>query len=232
MTLSFEDFPPGHFGTFGPHRVTREEILAFAAEFDPQPMHLDEEAASRSMLEGLSGSGWHLCSIMMRMMFDGYIGRTASLGSPGVNELRWLAPFRPGDDITLDVEVAEARVSRSRPTTGVVMFKMVARNASGQALCEMVSPIIVRRRGSLQGDATFTWWTESGTAKPGQDFMAVSPHQEVIEDGKNSVSLFIPVVGDATRQQPKSFYVVINDPGPGVTLGARTLTMVTIPPSQ
>jgi serine/threonine protein kinase len=92
--------------------------------------------------------------------------------------------------------------------------------------------IVVRRRGSLQGAATFTWWTESGTAKPGQDFIAVTPHPEVIEEGKSSVSLFIPVVGDATRQQPKSFYVVINDPGPGVTLGARTLTMVTIPPSQ
>ena len=78
-------------------------------------MHLDEEAAQRSMLNGLSGSGWHLCSIMMRMMFDGYIGRTASLGSPGVNEVRWLAPLRPGDDLTLDVDVTEARVSRSRP---------------------------------------------------------------------------------------------------------------------
>lgn len=147
MTLTFEDFPPGHFGTFGPRRVTREEILAFAAEFDPQPMHLDEEAASQSMLKGLSGSGWHLCSIMMRMMFDGFIGRTASLGSPGVNELRWLAPFRPGDDIVLDVDVVEARASRSRPTTGIVMFKMVASNASGQPLCEMLSPIIVQRRG-------------------------------------------------------------------------------------
>ena len=99
-------------------------------------------------------------------------------------------------------------------------------------LTDPAARIIVRRRGSLQGEATFTWWTESGTAKPGQDFIAVTPHQEVIEEGKSSVSLFIPVVGDATRQQPKSFYVVINDPGPGVTLGARTLTMVTIPPSQ
>src|SRR3981189_3401558 len=96
MMLSFEDFLPGLLGRFGARRVTREEILGFAAEFDPQPMHLDEEAASRSMLKGLSGSGWHLCSIMMRMMFDGFIGRTASLGSPGVNELRWLATRRPG----------------------------------------------------------------------------------------------------------------------------------------
>jgi acyl dehydratase len=149
MTLSFEDFPPGRFGTFGPRRVTREEVLAFAAEYDPQPMHLDEEAASRSMLGGLSASGWHLCSLMMRMMFDGFIGRTASLGSPGVNELRWLAPLRPGDDITLDVDVAEARVSRSRPDTGIVTFRGVVRNAAGQQLCEMVSPMIVRRRAEV-----------------------------------------------------------------------------------
>src|SRR3981081_919807 len=150
MTLTFEDFPPGPFGRFGPRRITREEIIAFAAEFDPQPMHLDEEAAKRSMLKGLSASGWHLCSIMMRMMCDGYIGRTASLGSPGVNEGRWLARVRPGGDLTLDVDVVEARVSRSRPETGIVTFKCVVRNAAGQALCEMVSPIIVRRRAAEQ----------------------------------------------------------------------------------
>ena len=149
MTLCFEDFPPGRFGSYGPRHVTREEMLAFAAEFDPQPMHLDEEAAKRSMLKGLSGSGWHLCSVMMRMMFDGYIGDTASLGSPGVNEMRWLAPFRPGDDLTIDVDVAEARLSRSRPDTGIVTFKCTARNAAGQALCEMTSPIIVKRRAAV-----------------------------------------------------------------------------------
>jgi acyl dehydratase len=152
MILAFEDFPLGHFGTFGPRHVTREEILEFAAEFDPQPMHLDEEAAKRSMLKGLSGSGWHLCSIMMRMMSDAYIGRTASLGSPGVNEMRWLAPLRPGDDLTLDVEVTEARVSRSRPETGIVTFKATARNAKGQALCEWVSPIIVSRRAAIAAE--------------------------------------------------------------------------------
>ena len=147
-TLTFEDFPPGRFGTFGPRHVTREEILCFAAEFDPQPMHLDEEAAKQSLLKGLSGSGWHLCSIMMRMMVDGFMGRAASLGSPGVNEVRWLAPLRPGDDLLLDVEVMEARLSRSRPETGIVMFRSTVRNAAGQALCEMVSPIIIGGRGS------------------------------------------------------------------------------------
>jgi acyl dehydratase len=117
-------------------------------------MHLDEEAARKSMLKGLAGSGWHLCAITMRMMFDGFIGRTASLGSPGVNELRWLVPFRPGDDLTLDVEVTEARISRSRPETGIVTFKAVARNAAGQALCEWISPIIVTRRAFLAEKAT------------------------------------------------------------------------------
>src|ERR1700675_4073902 len=112
MTLTFEDYPLGHFGTFGRRHVAREEILAFAAEFAPQPMHLDEAAAARSMLKGLSASGWHLCSIMMRMMVDGFLGRSASLGSPGVNEVRWLAPLRPGDDLMLDIDVVEARVSR------------------------------------------------------------------------------------------------------------------------
>ncbi|WP_347263883.1 MaoC/PaaZ C-terminal domain-containing protein, partial [Nitrobacter sp.] len=85
MTLTFEDFSLGRFGTFGPRHVSRDEIIAFASEFDPQPMHLDEAVAKHTMLRGLAGSGWHLCSLMMRMMFDGYIGRTASLGSPGVD---------------------------------------------------------------------------------------------------------------------------------------------------
>src|ERR1700758_3097304 len=154
MTLTFEDFPPGPFGSFGPRHVTREEIVAFAAEFDPQPMHLDEEAARTSMLRGLSGSGWHLSSVMMRMMFDGFIGRAASLGSPGVNEMRWLAPLRPGDDLTLDVEVTEARVSKSRPETGIVTLKAAVRNASGQILCEMVSPIIVGRRAAAAAETS------------------------------------------------------------------------------
>jgi acyl dehydratase len=143
--LTFEDFKPGPFGSFGPYHVSREEILAFAAEFDPQPMHLDEEAAKRSMLGGLAGSGWHLASIMMRMMFDGFIGRTASQGSPGVSELRWMAPLRPGDDLMLDVEIVEARVSKSRPDTGIVTVRNTSRNAKGQVLCEMTSPLMVAR---------------------------------------------------------------------------------------
>lgn len=146
MTLTFEDFRLGRLGSFGPRHVSRDEILAFAAEFDPQPMHLDEEAAKKTMLKGLSGSGWHLCSLMMRMLVDGFIGRSASLGSPGVDEVRWMAPLRPDDDLTLDVDVVELRASRSRPGIGIVKLKSTARNAKGQALCEMVSSGFFQRR--------------------------------------------------------------------------------------
>lgn len=144
--LMFEDFPPGHFGTFGPLHVTRDDIIAFAAEFDPQPMHLDDEAARHSMLGGLAGSGWHLGSLTMRMLFDGFIGRAASLGSPGVDELRWTAPLRPGDDLTMDVEVLESRASRSKPELGIVKFKVTVRNASGETLLAMITPLMIKRR--------------------------------------------------------------------------------------
>lgn len=149
MTLTFEDFQPGHFGTFGPRHVTREEIIAFAAEYDPQPMHLDEEAAKHSMLHGLAASGWHLCSIMMRMLYDGFLHRAASLGGPGIDELSWLAPLRPGDDITLDLHVLDSRVSKNRPQLGNVTFGATIRNASGQKLLEAKWPAMFQRRDAL-----------------------------------------------------------------------------------
>jgi acyl dehydratase len=146
MTLTFEDFKPGHFGTFGPRHVTREEIIAFAAEYDPQPMHLDEEAAKHTMLRGLAASGWHLCSLMMRILYDGFIHRTASLGGPGIDELKWLSPLRPGDDITVDIHVLDSRVSRNRPQMGIVTFAATVHNAAGHTLLEAKWPVMVQRR--------------------------------------------------------------------------------------
>ena len=152
MTLTFEDFKPGHFGTFGPRHITRDEIIAYAREYDPQPMHLDEVAAKASMLKGLSGSGWHMCSLMMRMIYDGFLHKTASMGSPGVDQMRWLAPFRPGDDLTLDVEVIEVRASQSRPNLGIVKFKFSTRNAKGQTISEMITPIMIGVREPASGN--------------------------------------------------------------------------------
>lgn len=146
MLLTFEDFSPGHFGTFGPRHVSRDEIIAFAKVYDPQPMHLDDEAASKSMLNGLSGSGWHLCSLMMRMLYDGFVFKTASLGAPGVNEVRWVAPLRPSDDLTLDVSIAETRPSSSRPDMGIVVMDYTIRNAKGEPLLFAQTPMMIRRK--------------------------------------------------------------------------------------
>jgi acyl dehydratase len=147
MALTFEDFQPGHLATLGPRHVTRAEIIAFAAEFDPQPMHLDEEAARRSMAGGLSGSGWHMCALAMRMQVDGNIIKgPASISGLGVDEVKWLAPLRPGDDITLQVHVVEARASRSQPDRGVVKIRAEMFNASGVMLMSLVSNGLFRRR--------------------------------------------------------------------------------------
>lgn len=150
--LTFEDFQPGHFGSFGPRYVSREEIVAFAAEFDPQPMHTNDEGGAQSLLGGLSASGWQTCGIMMRMMVDGFIGRAASLGSPGVEEARWLAPLRSGDSVRLEVEVVSARLSKSRPGVGIIVFKCTMQNAANIRLCEMTSTVMVGSRNQASAE--------------------------------------------------------------------------------
>jgi len=149
MKLAFEDFKVGHLGTFGPHHVSREDIIAFASEFDPQPMHLDDEAANRSMLKGLSGSGWHMCSLLMRISWDGFIHNIASAGAPGVDEVRWVSPLRPGDDLTISVDVIETRESKSRSDVGFIRITNEMRNASGQTLLLATIPLMVLRRSAL-----------------------------------------------------------------------------------
>jgi len=118
----WEDFWPGAVEIFGPRLVTREEIVAFAAEFDPQPMHLDEAAASATLLGGLAASGWHSCCLLMRMVADEILLNAASMGAPGVDEVRWLKPLRPGTKIRLRATVLETRPSGSRPERGFVRF--------------------------------------------------------------------------------------------------------------
>ncbi len=146
MTLFFEDFALGLFGQFGPYHVSRADIIAFASEFDAQPMHLDDEAAKHSLLKGLAGSGWHLCAIASRMSYDGFLHRTAVLGSPGVDEVKWLSPLRPGDDLILDVEIVSSRSSASWPDRGFVHVVDTIRNAAGQPLLSLRMPLIVQRR--------------------------------------------------------------------------------------
>jgi acyl dehydratase len=144
--LYFEDFLPGAVAEFGPRLVTREEIVAFAAEFDPQPFHLDEEAARGSMLGGLAASGWHTCCLLMRMAYDGFLHESASMGAPGVDEVRWLAPLRPGDAITLRRTVRDARVSKSRPEAGFVQLFFEVVNQAGAVVMTLTTPMMIGRR--------------------------------------------------------------------------------------
>ena len=144
--LYWEDFVPGRVTEFGPRRVTREEILAFAAEFDPQPFHLDENAARASMLGGLCASGWHSCCILMRMMADGFVLNSSSMGAPGVDEVLWLLPIRPGDDLTLRATVLSTRASNSRPETGFVNAQLELYNAAGARVMSLKAPLMFGRR--------------------------------------------------------------------------------------
>jgi acyl dehydratase len=144
-SLYWEDYTPGRVFAHGPRLVTREEIIAFAAEFDPQPMHLDEDAARGTMLGGLAASGWHSCAMLMRLMTDGFLGDSSSMGAPGVDELRWLKPVRPGDQLTLRSEVVEARASR-RPERGFVKFRQALLNQAGETVLTLEFSAMFGRR--------------------------------------------------------------------------------------
>jgi acyl dehydratase len=115
----FEDIEVGDVVEFGSHTVTREEIVAFAEQFDPQPFHVDEAAAEASQFDGLIASGWHTASLCMRMLVDNYLSESASAGARGVEELRWLRPVRPGDTLTCRLEVVETAAG-DRPVGTVV----------------------------------------------------------------------------------------------------------------
>lgn len=130
--LYFEDFPPGDVRESPARTVTREEIIAFAREFDPQPFHTDEAAAKDTIYGGLIASGWHTIAIYMRLMWDSFLKETVSLGSPGVDEVRWLKPVRPGDTLRARFTVLETVPSRSKPDRGVVRSLSEVFNQHGE----------------------------------------------------------------------------------------------------
>lgn len=144
--LYWEDFAPGEVAEIGRHTFTEEEIIAFAVQFDPQPFHTDPEAARGTFYGGLIASGWHTCAVGMRLMVQSYIGRAASAGSPGVENIRWLGPVRPGDTITYRRAVLETRPSGSRPGIGLVRSRTEALNQHGETVMTMEGWGMFRRR--------------------------------------------------------------------------------------
>lgn len=126
--LTYEDFPAGKSINLGPHTVSAQDIIEFAEEFDPQDFHLDANSKQAAGVGGLIASGWHTCSILMRMMCDSFLLETASQGSPGLDEIRWLHPVRPGDVLMGTSEVLNSRLSRSKPTLGLVHLTHTLKN--------------------------------------------------------------------------------------------------------
>lgn len=133
----WEDFAVGSTREFGDMPVTREATLAFAREFDPQPFHLDDEAGAASLFGRLSASGWHTCAMAMRMMCDDYLLESSSLGSPGVDNLRWLKPVFPGDTLRMRLTVLESRSMNSRPGVGLVHTHWQMFNQHGEEVLSM-----------------------------------------------------------------------------------------------
>ena len=153
-TYAFEDFSPGQVRELGAHRVDKDEALAFAAAYDPQPLHLDEEAANGSVLGGLSISGWHTCAITMRMMCEAYLLDSTSQGSPGVDNIRWVQPVRPGDTLSVRMTVQETRASRNRPQIGLVRSSWEVLNQRGEVVMTMDGwGMFGRRDAAAAGEA-------------------------------------------------------------------------------
>ena len=133
----WEDFKVGDTMEMGRHTFLEEEILAFGREFDPQPFHTDAAKAAETVFGGLIASGWHTCAVGMRLMVESYLGSTASLGSPGIDSIRWLKPVRPGDTLVYSRTVIESRASASRKGVGLVKHRWEAVNQAGERVFTM-----------------------------------------------------------------------------------------------
>lgn len=142
----FEDSVVGKSEPVGRYQVTREAIVTFAEKYDPQPIHLDEEAAKRSIVGGLCASGFHTCAIMMRLLCDNILLRSTSLGSPGLDEVKWLKPVRPGDALSLVLDTHETRVLASRPDVGISKLTIALVDATGTPVMTALTNQLMRLR--------------------------------------------------------------------------------------
>jgi acyl dehydratase len=144
--LYWEDFTPGSSQEFGGVTPTKDEIVRFARQFDPQPFHVDEEAAKRTPFGGLIASGWHTAGLAMRMACDAFWLRAASLGSPGIEHLKWTKPVRPGDTLRVRLTVLEARPLKSKPGVGLLKNRWEVLNQHREVVMEMEGFAMLRRR--------------------------------------------------------------------------------------
>jgi acyl dehydratase len=144
----WEDFKAGESLEMGSFSLSEAQIVEFAKTYDPQPFHIDAKAAAQSMYGGLIASGWHTCSMVMRLMCDSYLLDSASLGSPGLDEIRWLKPVRPGDTLTARRNVVETRTSATKPELGIVKMKWEIFNQHGECVLSMLGMQMFKRRNA------------------------------------------------------------------------------------
>jgi acyl dehydratase len=151
MRLSFEDLEVGKVVECGEHTFTHEEIVKFAEQFDPQPFHVDDAAAAASPYGGLIASGWHTCAVMMGLLVRNRFPESTSMGSPGVDEIRWLKPVRVGDTIRMTTSVLDKRLSSSKPDRGIVSTEWVGINQYGETVITVRSKALfgLRRPGAV-----------------------------------------------------------------------------------
>lgn len=142
----WEDIEIGHTYALGSVTLSEAEIVAFALQFDPQPFHIDRAAAEASMFGGIIASGWHTCSAMMRLLADNFLHPETSLGSPGIDEVRWPKPVRAGDTISASLTVTAKRPSASKPFMGLAFYDWTAVNQRGETVAVMKGTNLIRRR--------------------------------------------------------------------------------------
>ena len=142
----FEDFPVGKNWIIGTHTFTKNEIFEFATQYDPQSFHVNEEQALLSPYNGIIASGWHTCSVIMRLNCDNYLLNTAALGSPGLSEIKWLAPVYPKDTIQGAVTILESRLSVSKPNRGSIVFLWTGENQKGVSVVSIKGVLMLKCR--------------------------------------------------------------------------------------
>ncbi|MBA4223277.1 MAG: dehydratase [Methylobacterium sp.] len=166
--LYFEDFVPGSVNEYGSLAVSQDDILAFAGRFDAQDFHIDPDKAKASFVGTLIGSGWHSCALLMRLAAEAFFLDSTSMGSPGVEEVKWLRPVKPGDTLRLRWTVAETKESRSRPEMGLVKFRFELLNQRGEPVVEQNNWVMFGRRGSGFEAARGDWLAHSASYEPPQ----------------------------------------------------------------
>ncbi len=211
IELYFEDMNPGDVIASESYLVTKQAILEFARVYDPQVFHLDEVAAKASILGGLSASGWHSVGILMRLSCDAFVNRSASWGGPGVDQVKWLKPVRPGDSLSARCEIVAKRESKSRPAMGLVVIHSALLNQHGEVVLTQDMTVMVGRRGFAAPQAVVA--PTPPLAPPPQEPLGLLPlFYEDIEPGER---IFIgsyhfsaeSIIAFARQFDPQSFHL-------------------------